>query len=131
MGTRRFIIRNALWVSLIYFLLILIIFVRYPPFYDANPYDIYRRIAVGYYEFPENISIPARQLIAGFLEQDLSKRLGCLSGGAEDIKNNSWFIGVDWNIVQQKRIQPPWIPELTSDSDYQYFDQYPDSGNDL
>jgi protein kinase X len=24
----------------------------YPPFYDQNPYDIYRRIAVGYYEFP-------------------------------------------------------------------------------
>ena len=66
-----------------------------------------------------------RQLIAGLLEQDLSKRLGCLSGGAEDIKNNPWFQGVDWNIVLQKRIQPPWMPELTSDKDYQYFDQYP------
>jgi hypothetical protein len=33
---------------------------RYPPFYDANPYDIYRRIAVGYFEFPANISMPGR-----------------------------------------------------------------------
>lgn len=32
----------------------------YPPFYDANPYDIYRRIAVGYFEFPANISMPGR-----------------------------------------------------------------------
>ena len=29
----------------------------YPPFYDVNPYDIYRRIAVGYFEFPETISV--------------------------------------------------------------------------
>lgn len=63
----------------------------YPPFYDANPYDIYRRIAIGCYEFPANVSMAGRQLIAGLLEQDLSKRLGCLSGGAEDIKNNPWF----------------------------------------
>ena len=66
-------------------------FYRYPPFYDANPYDIYKRIAIGYYEFPANVSMAARQLIAGLLEQDLSKRLGCLVTGAEDIKNNPWF----------------------------------------
>lgn len=65
------------------------------------------------------------------MEQDLSKRLGCLSGGAEDIKTNPWFQGVDWSIVQQKRIQPPWIPELTSEQDYQYFDQYPETENEV
>jgi serine/threonine protein kinase len=54
----------------------------YPPFYDQNPYDIYRRIAVGYYEFANHVSVQARQLISGLLEQDLSKRLGCLNGGA-------------------------------------------------
>lgn len=40
----------------------------YPPFYDTNPYQIYRRIAVGYYEFPQNVSMSARELIVGFLE---------------------------------------------------------------
>jgi len=29
----------------------------YPPFYDVNPYDIYRRIAVGYFEFPDTILV--------------------------------------------------------------------------
>jgi hypothetical protein len=45
--------------------------------------------------------------------------------------NNAWFQGVDWNIVLQKRIQPPWLPELSSDHDFQYFDIYPeqDEGN--
>jgi tetratricopeptide (TPR) repeat protein len=67
--------------------------------YDKYQEDIYRRIAIGCYEFPANVSMAGRQLIAGLLEQDLSKRLGCLSGGAEDIKNNPWFQGVDWKIV--------------------------------
>ena len=74
--------------------------VRYPPFYDTNPYEIYKAIAIGYYEFPANVVMAGRSLIAGLLEQDVSKRLGCLSGGAEDIKNNNWFSGVDWSIVK-------------------------------
>lgn len=58
----------------------------YPPFYDPNPLDIHRKIAIGYFEFAEVIIMPARQLIAGLLNQDISQRLGCLNGGAEDIK---------------------------------------------
>ena len=65
-------------------------------------------------------------MIASLLESDVSKRLGCLSGGAEDVKANTWFQGVDWDIVAQKRIQPPWIPELKEAKDCKYFDKYPD-----
>jgi len=61
-------------------------------------------------------------LISGLLEQDISKRLGCQHKGAEDIKTHEWFSGVDWSIVHKKRIQPPWIPELTDENDVQYFE---------
>ena len=54
----------------------------YPPFYDTNTYEVYRKITIGYYEFPSQISVNARKLIAALLEPDLSKRLGCISGGA-------------------------------------------------
>ena len=76
----------------------------YPPFYDPNPLDIHRKIAIGYFEFPEVVIMQARELIAGLLNQDITQRLGCLSKGAEDIKQCQWFLGVDWEIVQQKRI---------------------------
>ena len=99
----------------------------YPPFYDKTPADIYRRIAIGYYEFPNHIEIQAKHIISALLEHDASKRLGCLSGGIEDIKGHEWFKGVDWLIVLHKRIQPPWMPQLKSSSDYSYFDKYPDS----
>ena len=47
---------------------------------------------------------------------------------SDDIKNQAWFRGVDWKMVEQKKIQPPWVPELQSNTDCQYFDQYPDNG---
>jgi serine/threonine protein kinase len=90
---------------------------RYPPFYDSNPVDIYKRIAVGYFEFSKGITVKARLLISGLLEKDLSRRLGCLSGGAEDVMKADWFIGVDWTLVKYKRIRPPWVPELSSNTD--------------
>ena len=70
-------------------------------------------------------------MISGLLEQDLSKRLGCMVKGADDVKNHMWFRGVDWNMVKAKKIQPPWVPELTSTTDFQYFDEYPDSGTPI
>ena len=76
----------------------------YPPFYDKTPSDIYRRIAIGYYEFPDHIEILTRQLISGLLEQEVPKRLGCMKGGIEDIKSNPWFQGADWLVVLHKRI---------------------------
>ena len=32
----------------------------YPPFYDPNPYEIYRKISSGQYEFASQISLHAR-----------------------------------------------------------------------
>ena len=90
----------------------------YPPFYDQNPYEVYRRITVGYFDFPAQISINGRKLITGLLESDLSKRLGCMVNTAEDVKNHPWFRGVDWVMVSAKKIQPPWVPELTSNTDF-------------
>lgn len=31
----------------------------YPPFYDRNPYEIYRKISIGFYQFPHYVSLNA------------------------------------------------------------------------
>ena len=53
--------------------------IRYPPFYDSNTYEIYKKITIGYYEFPSYFSLSARKLISSLIEPNISKRLGCLS----------------------------------------------------
>lgn len=59
---------------------------RYPPFYDPNTYEVYRKISIGYYEFSSKIPLNARKLIVGLLQPDLSRRLGCLSVRNQEIK---------------------------------------------
>ena len=39
----------------------------YPPFYDNNTYEVYRKITVGKYEFPHCIPFNARKLISYLL----------------------------------------------------------------
>lgn len=41
-----------------------------------------------------------------------------MKDGAADIKKTAWFQGVDWKMVENKKIQPPWVPELTSEIDF-------------
>ena len=42
----------------------------YPPFYDENPLEIYRKITIGYYEFPSNINSSGKKLISELMEPD-------------------------------------------------------------
>lgn len=51
----------------------------YPPFYDDSPYETYKKITVGYYEFPQDICLSARKLITALVQNDVTKRLGCMS----------------------------------------------------
>jgi protein kinase A len=50
----------------------------YPPFYDTNIYETYRKITIGKYEFPQSVPMNARSLISMLLQIDPNRRLGCL-----------------------------------------------------
>ena len=66
------------------------------------------------------------------LELDRSKRLGCLKDGPADVKNHTWFRDVDWDAVYNRRLDPPFIPEISSANDTSLFEDYDDSeGSDL
>ena len=103
----------------------------YPPFYDENPFEVYRQITVGEFEFPSQVVTNAREIIIGLLEPDLSKRMGCMVNAAKDIKESNWFAGVEWSKVHNKEIVPPWVPELVDAMDDSYFEEYPDSGSEI
>lgn len=99
----------------------------YPPFYDDNPMGIYQKILDGYYEFPPYIEAKARDLIKSFLTADRSIRLGCTEKKSEGVKEHRWFRGVDWDMVYNREIPPPWVPKVKNNTDTQYFEKYPDS----
>lgn len=99
----------------------------FPPFYDENPFGIYQKILAGRIEFPRQIDVRPKDLIKKLLTHDRTKRFGCLRGGAEDIKQHKWFSGLDWDVVLQRGIYPPFAPQVRSLDDTSMFDQYPES----
>ncbi len=52
--------------------------------------------------------IEAISLLQGLIQRDLSKRLGNLRNGIDDIKNHPFFNGIDWNKLEKKEIEPPF-----------------------
>ncbi|XP_011691818.1 PREDICTED: G protein-coupled receptor kinase 1 isoform X2 [Wasmannia auropunctata] len=61
-------------------------------------------------EIPETYSREMQSLIEGLLQRDISKRLGCRSSGAEEIKAHPFFNGIDWQQVYLLKYTPPLIP---------------------
>ncbi|GAA6055635.1 hypothetical protein JCM3770_003390, partial [Rhodotorula araucariae] len=97
----------------------------YPPFFAENPLEIYEKILQGKYGVPRIIDPLAKDLIRRLLTADLTKRLGNLKGGAEDVKNHPWFEGVDWEAVARREIRAPIIPLTTSPGDASNYERYP------
>ena len=70
--------------------------------------------------FPSNINSNAKDLIEKLLIVNPKERLGI--DGSESIKSHPFFEGVDWNLAYEKKLTPPFIPKLKSDTDLRYFD---------
>ncbi|PKK70766.1 kinase-like protein [Rhizophagus irregularis] len=63
--------------------------------------------------FPDNVSVSEECLdcIRRFCERDITKRLGCGPNGIEDIKRHPWFVGIEWDKLNTKLADPPFVPD--------------------
>jgi len=96
----------------------------YPPFYDENPFGIYQKILVGKIDFPKYFDEYAKDMVKRLLTADKNARLGCILGGAADIRRHKFFRGVDWHALAGGQIQAPIIPQVANDLDTHYFEEY-------
>jgi serine/threonine protein kinase len=104
----------------------------YPPFYDEDPLGIYQKILEGKIKFPWHFDRHSKDLCKKLLTADLTKRLGNLKGGAEDIKKHKWYQQAQPQMDFDKMLagtygDAPVQPEVKDASDTSNFDDYPDS----
>ncbi len=85
------------------------------PFGDEEPIAVYQKILSGRIAFPRSFSRDAKSLIKRLLQVDLSKRIGNLKRGVEDIKNHIFFADFSWADCLEQRIHPEYQPV------FQYF----------
>ena len=57
----------------------------------------------------------------GLLEKDPNKRLGTVHG-AKEIIDHPWFKDLRWDLLEQRKINPPFVPNLDSEIDVKYVD---------
>lgn len=98
----------------------------YPPFYDENPFGIYQKILVGTIDFPKYVDEYAKDLVKRLLTADKTKRLGgsVEASGAADIRRHKFFRGVDWHALAGLQIEAPIVPQVASQTDTHYFEEY-------
>jgi serine/threonine protein kinase len=68
-----------------------------------------------------DLKIPASPhrdaFIRGLLEIDVTKRLGSANDGQgfeQDIKSHPWLASIDWELVEQKKLEPSYKPNVFS-----------------
>jgi protein kinase A len=100
----------------------------YTPFWDSgSPMKIYENILRGRVKYPAYINPDAQNLLERLITADLTKRLGNLYGGPQDVKNHPWFAEVTWDRLARKDIDAPYSPPVKAgQGDASQFDRYPE-----
>uniref|UniRef100_A0A7N5JSL6 non-specific serine/threonine protein kinase n=1 Tax=Ailuropoda melanoleuca TaxID=9646 RepID=A0A7N5JSL6_AILME len=73
--------------------------------------------------FPRTLSPEAKSLLSGLLKKDPKQRLGGGSDDAKEIMQHRFFASVVWQDVYEKKLSPPFKPQVTSETDTRYFDE--------
>ncbi|OAD52985.1 RAC serine/threonine-protein kinase [Eufriesea mexicana] len=87
------------------------------PFYNKDHEKLFTLIVMEEVRFPRTISNEAKDMLG-----DPSKRLGGGPNDAKEIMDHAFFSSIDWSDLVQKKIPPPFKPQVTSDTDTRYFD---------
>jgi serum/glucocorticoid-regulated kinase 2 len=93
-----------------------------PPFYSKDREQLYSNIK---YSEPKLdypfLTESARDLCINLLQKDPSKRIGNRSGGMFELKEHPWFESINWKKLEEKKIIPPYKPQLDNGTDTRHF----------
>ncbi|XP_032408594.1 protein kinase C epsilon type-like isoform X3 [Xiphophorus hellerii] len=96
-----------------------------PPFEADNEDDLFESILHDDVLYPVWLSKEAVSILRAFMTKSPNKRLGCVTAqGCEDaIKVHPFFREIDWMLLDQRKIKPPFKPRIKTKRDVNNFDQ--------
>uniref|UniRef100_A0A3Q3BNN3 non-specific serine/threonine protein kinase n=1 Tax=Kryptolebias marmoratus TaxID=37003 RepID=A0A3Q3BNN3_KRYMA len=93
-----------------------------PPFTAENRKKTIDKILKCKLNLPPYLTVDARDLIKQLLKKNPSKRLGSGKNDSADLQKHSFFKLISWDDLLQKRLEPPYKPQLQSEEDVSQFD---------
>jgi len=87
------------------------------PFRGKTNSDLTHSITRESLRFPDNAEEKCSRegvyAIASMLDRDVTRRLGCRPHGQgfEDLKKNAWFRTINWDTLEDKDFEPPFVPD--------------------
>ncbi|KAL3971717.1 carboxypeptidase N regulatory subunit [Sarotherodon galilaeus] len=96
-----------------------------PPFEADNEDDLFESILHDDVLYPVWLSKEAVSILRAFMTKSPNKRLGCVvaQGLEEAIKLHPFFREIDWTLLEQRKIKPPFKPRIKTKRDVNNFDQ--------
>uniref|UniRef100_A0A665TF45 Protein kinase C n=1 Tax=Echeneis naucrates TaxID=173247 RepID=A0A665TF45_ECHNA len=96
-----------------------------PPFEADNEDDLFESILHDDVLYPVWLSKEAVSILRAFMTKNPAKRLGCVvsQGCEEAIKTHPFFREIDWLLLEQKKVKPPFKPRIKTKRDVNNFDQ--------
>ncbi|KAJ3790584.1 putative serine/threonine protein kinase [Lentinula aff. detonsa] len=92
------------------------------PFYAEDTQQMYKNICFGKIRFPKGvINEDGKQFVKELLNRNPKKRLGAIRDAAE-LKEHPFFKSIDFNLLAQKKVTPPFKPVVESDESTSNFD---------
>ncbi|XP_050313246.1 microtubule-associated serine/threonine-protein kinase 3 [Anthonomus grandis grandis] len=92
------------------------------PFFGDTPEELFAHTVQDDIEWPEtqdwSVQEEAKNLITALLQHSARDRLG--TGGAHEVKEHTYFHGLDWNSLLRQKAE--FVPQLEHDEDTSYFD---------
>ncbi|POM78147.1 AGC protein Kinase [Phytophthora palmivora] len=101
----------------------------YPPFRHKNRKKLHHKILNEKLPLPKWLGPDTHSILKQLLERNVDKRLGSGKStmfqvkGVQAIKKHAFFKGIDWGLLEQKKVQPPILPNVMSNTDTTYFSE--------
>lgn len=93
-----------------------------PPFRSSNVLKLFQLILMNSIEFPAFFSSTLKSIIQNLTKSERTKRLN----SAKMVKAHRFFEQVDWMGMYKRRVTPPYMPSVYSESDTHNFEKLPE-----
>ncbi|CAK8677293.1 RAC-alpha serine/threonine-protein kinase-like isoform X2 [Clavelina lepadiformis] len=93
------------------------------PFYNRDHDVLFELILMEDLKFPSRLSGSGKSLLSELLNKDPLKRLGSSAADAKEVMAHHFFASVVWKDILEKKVPPPFKPQVSSITDTRYFDK--------